>query len=97
MTFEKTATCELLSEDSRTKVWRWSFQSGEQTGMHVHEYDYIAIPISGGQFQATLADGTVMDVLQESGVPYSRQAGVHHNVKFVDKGKAAFIEIEYLS
>lgn len=96
MDFEQTAHCELLSEDARTKVWRWSFQSGEQTGMHVHGYDYIAIPISGGSFHATLADGTVMDVLQEAGVPYTRQAGVHHNVKFVGEGKAAFIEIEYL-
>ena len=97
MSFEKTATCELLSADDRTKVWRWSFESGQQTGMHVHEFDYIAIPISGGQFEATMADGSAMDVLQVAGEPYSRQAGVHHNVKFVGDGHAVFIEIEYLN
>lgn len=91
------ATCELLSEDSLTKVWRWSFESGQATGMHVHEFDYIAIPISGGDFTATLNTGEVMDVKQEAGVPYQRSAGVHHNVRFVGEGKASFVEIEFLN
>jgi hypothetical protein len=90
------ATCELLSEDSRTKVWRWSFETGQATGMHIHEFDYIAIPISGGKFEATLDTGEVLDVLQEVGVPYQRNAGVHHNIKFVGAGNAAFVEIEFL-
>lgn len=97
MSFEQTATCDLLSEDGRTKVWRWSFNSGEQTGMHIHGYDYIAIPITGGLFQATLNDETQMDVMQVAGEPYSRQAGVHHNIKYVGDGRAVFVEIEYLN
>ena len=90
------ATCELLSEDSRTKVWRWSFESGQATGMHIHEFDYIAIPISGGDFTATLDTGEVMGVQQVAGTPYQRSAGVHHNVRFVGKGKASFVEVEFL-
>ena len=96
MSLDQTARCDLLSEDHRTKIWRWTFESGQQTGMHVHGFDYIAIPITGGDFQATLADGTEMNVIQIAGEPYSRQAGVHHNVKFVGEGSATFIEIEYL-
>lgn len=91
------ATCELLSEDSRTKVWRWSFESGQATGMHVHVFDYIAIPISGGNFTATLDTGEVMEFQQEAGNPYQRSAGVHHNVRFVGEGKASFVEVEFLS
>lgn len=96
MDFEKTAKCDLLSQDERTKVWRWTFGSGQQTGMHVHEFDYVAIPITGGQFEATMSDGSVMEVQQNAGEPYSRQAGVHHNVKFIGEDQAVFIEIEYL-
>ena len=91
------ATCELLSEDSRSKVWRWSFESGQATGMHVHEFDYIAIPISGGNFTATLDTGEVMEFQQEAGTPYQRSSGVHHNVRFVGEGKASFVEVEFLS
>ena len=91
------ATCELLSEDARTKVWRWSFESGQATGMHTHGYDYIAIPISGGDFTATFESGEVMDVLQVAGVPYQREAGVTHNVRFVGQGQASFIEVEFLN
>ena len=91
------ATCELLSEDSRSKVWRWSFESGQATGMHVHEFDYIAIPISGGNFTATLDTGEVMEFQQQAGAPYQRSAGVHHNVRFLGEGKASFVEVEFLS
>ena len=90
------ATCELLSEDSRTKVWRWSFESGQATGMHIQEFDYIAIPISGGDFTATLDTGEVMEVQQVAGTPYQRSAGVHHNVRFVGEDKASFVEVEFL-
>ncbi len=91
------ATCELLSEDSRTKVWRWTFESGQATGMHTHEYDYIAVPITGGQFTATFESGESLDVQQQAGVPYQREAGVRHNVTFVGAGQAAFVEIEFLN
>jgi quercetin dioxygenase-like cupin family protein len=90
------ATCELLSEDPRSKVWRWSFESGQETGMHIHEYDYIAIPISGGDFTATMNTGEVLEFTQIAGTPYQRQAGVHHNVRFVGEGSASFVEVEFL-
>jgi hypothetical protein len=37
-----------------------------------------------------------MDVFQVAGVPYQRDAGVTHNVRFVGKGRASFVEIEFL-
>ena len=91
------AKCELLSEDSRSKTWRWSFESGQETGMHIHEYDYIAIPISGGDFTATMASGEVLEFAQVAGTPYQRLVGVHHNVCFVGEGTASFVEVEFLS
>lgn len=91
------ATCELLSEDERTKVWRWTFESGQATGMHTHEFDYIAVPISGGEFTATFESGEVVEVQQQAGVPYQREAGVRHNVRFVGVGQASFVEIEFLN
>lgn len=65
--------------------------------MHIHEFDYIAIPITGGDFTATLVTGEVLDVKQEAGTPYQRSAGVHHNVRFVGPGTASFVEVEFLN
>lgn len=65
--------------------------------MHIHEFDYIAIPISGGDFTATLNAGEVMEFKQKAGTPYQRSAGVHHNVRFVGEGKASFVKVELLS
>ena len=90
------ASVEVLSQDAHARVSRWTFVTGQATGMHIHEYDYTAIPISGGDFIAHLADGSSVAVTQIAGEPYSRQAGVHHNVQFVGEGTAQFIEVEYL-
>ena len=91
------ATCVLLSEDSRSKVWRWSFESGQETGMHIHAFDYVAIPITGGDFTATMDTGEVLEFTQIAETPYQRLAGVHLHVRFTGAGKASFVEIEFLS
>ena len=92
----ESATAELLFQDKRVKVWRWTFESHQATGMHVHEYDYIAIPITGGTFEITTPEDSAVDFIQIAGEPYARDAGVHHNVKFVGEGRASFVEIEHL-
>lgn len=92
-----SATFEILSQDVRVRISRWTFETGQSTGMHVHEFDYTAIPITGGRFEATMPDGSTAETLQQAGVPYSRERGVHHDVRFVGDGTAQFVEIEYLA
>ena len=92
-----TALLEAVFEDERVRVSRWTFSNGQQTGMHIHEFDYVAIPILDGDFQVTMGDGSVVEMTQRAGEPYSREQGVHHNVKYVGETKGQFIEIEYLS
>lgn len=96
MATETTALFEPVFEDERVRVSRWSFKSGQQTGMHIHEYDYVAIPILDGDFQVTMGDGSVLEMKQSAGEPYARNKGVHHNVKYVGEAEGQFIEIEYL-
>ena len=97
MTDFPQATCDLISEDSRVRVTRWTFTNGQATGMHTHQYDYVAIPITGGAFHVFMGDGTELDMTQIAGEPYSRQAGVHHNVQCVDDNGAVFVEVEFLT
>ena len=96
MSVYPAAHSEVLSDDGHMRVWRWTFHTGQATGVHTHEFDYIAIPVTGGQFRAELPDGSTMDVLQVAGQPYSRGKGINHNIVFVGDGSAQFVEIELL-
>ena len=93
---QQTATVDHLFTDDRVRVTRWTFRSGEVTGMHVHQVDYIAIPISGGDFLVQMGDGSTIEMTQVAGSPYAREAGVHHNVQFIGPGTASFVEVEHL-
>ena len=33
------ATSDIMIDNKRTRVTRWSFEVGEDTGQHIHEYD----------------------------------------------------------
>ena len=35
----RTAHYEQLSTDERVRITRWTFASGQATGMHIHEFD----------------------------------------------------------
>ena len=94
MTSHDQATLEIIHEDDRMRVSRWTFQTGQATGEHIHEMDYVAVPISGGAFRAEMGDGSIVEMTQVAGQPYARAKGVHHNVVFVGQGVAQFVEIE---
>ena len=84
-----------VSDDDRARVTTWTFrQAGATTGPHTHEFDYIVVPVTGGTFQVTGADGSVTAMTQVPGVPYSRPAGTTHNVTSTSGHEAVFVEIE---
>lgn len=91
-----TAKGELLIENDRVKVWRWSFPAkGDNTGWHRHEHDYVVVPLFDGVLDIDTPDGPVQAELQ-NGVPYFRALGVEHDVKNGNDFPCAFIEIEVL-
>ena len=36
----------LISDDDRTRVTRFDFAPGSETGWHVHEYDYVIVTLT---------------------------------------------------
>jgi quercetin dioxygenase-like cupin family protein len=91
-----TAKGELLIENDRVKVWRWSFdKKGDNTGWHRHEHDYVVVPLFNGVLDIDTHDGPVEGEMTE-GVPYFRELGVEHDVKNGNDFPCAFIEIEVL-
>lgn len=76
------------------RVTTWTFQDGDATGHHVHEYDYVIVPVTGGTFEVIDHDGTPREMAQEAAVPYQGNAGTSHDVINRSGRAATFIEIE---
>lgn len=86
------ASCTI--DDERVRVTTWTFgAAGDSTGPHVHEYDYIVVPVTGGTFTVTGSDGVTQDLTQHAGSAYQGKAGTAHSVD-VQGATAVFVEIE---
>ena len=94
---EGTAIGTVLIENERTRATEWRFPAkGDNTGWHVHEHDYLVVPLSDGQLLLREPDGATRIAELFRGVPYFRDKGVHHDVVNASDFEIAFIEIELL-
>ena len=84
----------IMIDNERTRVTSWSFQPGEETGQHVHEYDYVVVPMKDGELKIVDEDGNVAISKLSKGVSYFRNRGVNHNVINNNDFSYSFIEIE---
>jgi hypothetical protein len=90
------ATSVLGIDDPQIRVTTWTFAAdGDETGHHVHEYDYLVVPVTGGTFAVAQDDGTTRELAQVAGVPYRGTAATSHNVVNAGGARAEFVEIEF--
>lgn len=88
----------VTADTERIRVTTWRFaQPGAATGRHLHEFDYVVVPVTGGTFAVVLPDGTQRQMTQVPGAPYLGSAGTEHDVISAGEGERAFVEIEYKS
>jgi beta-alanine degradation protein BauB len=83
-----------LLEDERVLVNRYEFAPGDETGHHVHGLPYVIVPLTDGVLRIVEDDGTETEAALTAGVPYSRPAGVSHNVRNGSAAPLVFLEIE---
>jgi mannose-6-phosphate isomerase-like protein (cupin superfamily) len=83
----------VLENNDRVRVTEYRFPPNSETGWHVHEYDYVVVPMTGGTLTIVNKDGT-SDYPLTPGGAYYRQAGVEHNVTNVGTAEIVFIETE---
>ena len=90
----KICSSTLLLDDEKVRVTLFGFDSGQETGWHVHEYDYVITAVTDCFMMLQHPDGrqTISEV--PAGNAYSRDAGVSHNVINTSDQKMSFIEIE---
>jgi quercetin dioxygenase-like cupin family protein len=80
-------------ENERMKVTEWRFPPGGETGYHRHEMDYVVVPMTTGTLRLETPDGPI-DAPLRTGVSYTRNAGVEHNVINANDYEFVFLEIE---
>ena len=85
----------LLVEDKKVRVTRFDFEPDQETGWHIHEYDYVITAITDCFMMLQHPDGTETHSEVAAGNAYIRDAGVHHNVINKSDQKMSFIEIEF--
>ena len=84
-------------DNERVRVTEWRFAPGAETGEHVHQMDYVVVPLGDGRLKLVSPAGEESFADLKRGVSYARKAGVHHNVINANDFEYAFVEIELKS
>ena len=90
------AKAKVLINNDKVKVTEWSFEIGDSTGHHIHEYNYIVIPMLDGELKILDKDKNESISKLSKGGSYYRYKGVEHNVFNNNNFSYSFIEIELI-
>ena len=83
-----------LMENERVRVTRFDFQPGDETGWHVHPYEYVITTLTECHLRLELPGGETRDSVIPAGQAYTRPEGTEHNVINAGTAPMAFIEVE---
>ena len=86
----------LIGESGRVRATEWRLVPGGATGRHIHEYDYVVVPLTGGELTIVDPAGNSEKFATEMGGAYARPKGVEHNVFNLSDKEIRFTEIELL-
>ena len=84
----------IMIDNSRVRVTEWAFDPDDETGQHIHEYDYVVVPMKDGILKIINEDGSTTFSELKKGISYFREKGVNHNVINENKFHYSFVEIE---
>jgi len=91
------AISEVHIDNAHVRVTEWRFGSGDATGWHRHEFDYVITPLTGGELELVGPDGARNRAVLEPGRSYFREAGIEHDVINASADPLAFVEVELKS
>jgi quercetin dioxygenase-like cupin family protein len=89
-----TCTATQLIDDARTRVTRFDFEPGQQTGWHRHEMDYVITALTDCHMRLELPGGEIRENNVAAGSVYRRDEGIEHNVINGGDAPMSFVEVE---
>ena len=84
----------VLIDNARTRLTKWHFAPGAATGFHRHAFDYVG-SLTTSRLKLVEVDGSAAEADLTASSPYSRSAGVAHDVINDNAHEFVFIEIEH--
>jgi len=90
------AVATIRIDEPHVRVTEYSFVPGAETGWHRHGYDYVVVPLLDGELLLERPDGTSQLAELRTHLPYTRLAGIEHNVVNANTFDFSFLEIELL-
>jgi len=90
------AKANVLIYNDKVKITEWSFEDDDSTGHHIHEYNYIVVPMLDGELRIVDEDNNETISKLTKGGAYYRKKGVEHNVLNNNNIPYSFIEIELI-
>jgi len=89
-----SAKSEIQVDTPEVRVTEWRLAPGSATGHHIHEMDYVIVPVSSGDMTIVAPGGERSKARLEVGKSYFRKAGVEHDVLNESGTDIVFLEIE---
>lgn len=91
------AISETQIDNGIFRVVKWTIEPGDAIPRHVHEYEYVVVPLVNDTMHVTNADGSEIAAELQIGQSYTRPAGAEHTVANRGTETIVFVEIEQLS
>ncbi|MEK9786204.1 MAG: cupin domain-containing protein [Gammaproteobacteria bacterium] len=91
----RAAIATQIVDNDLTRVTRFDFAPGAQTGWHRHGYDYVITAITDLYMRLEESGGTEREVHVKAGEAYFREEGVEHNVINASDQSMSFVEVEF--
>lgn len=88
------ATADIQIDTDTLRVTRWTIPAGQEIPMHVHEHDYVVVPLVSATMHLSFPNGDETVSQIELGRSYHRPAGAEHRVSNHGESTIEFVEME---
>lgn len=88
------AKSEVQIDTAEVRVTEWRLSPGSATGHHIHEMDYVIVPLTSGEMTIVAPNGERSKGQLAVGKSYFRKAGVEHDVLNETAAEIVFLEVE---
>ena len=89
-----SARSEVQVDTPEVRVTEWRLAPGSATGHHIHEMDYVIVPVTSGEMTIVAPGGERSKAQLAIGKSYFRKAGVEHDVLNETASEIVFMEVE---
>jgi beta-alanine degradation protein BauB len=88
------AKSDIQVDTPEVRVTEWRLAPGSATGHHIHEMDYVIVPVTAGEMTIVAPNGERSRTRLGAGQSYFRKAGVEHDVLNESASEIVFLEVE---